>query len=144
MKDKRKAQSAGAKSRNNSKVDKETTMKKSLHPEPERHGDLTEADEAAMAAALEAASTRSRAAATKQNDDALRWKVFNLVCENLTDEAMGVAGDALQDHLSMGLLNDELLRPVIEHDNGFWLDQLVQIVSTSKTRIGTGKTGTSC
>lgn len=58
--------------------------------------------------------------------DGLRWKVFDLVCKNLTDEAIGIAGDALQDQLSMGLLSDELLRPVIEHDNGFWLDQLAR------------------
>lgn len=57
---------------------------------------------------------------------ALRERVFQLVCENWTDEAAFIARDAFEDRLSSDLPVGDLLRPVIDRDSGFWLDQLAR------------------
>lgn len=59
-------------------------------------------------------------------NSALRERVFQLVCEKWTEEAAFIARDAFEDILSSGLPVDEFLRPVIDRDSGFWLDQLAR------------------
>jgi hypothetical protein len=59
-------------------------------------------------------------------NEALRERVFQLVCDNWTKEAAFIAADAFEDRLSSDLPVGDLLRPVIGRDSGFWLDQLAR------------------
>ena len=69
----------------------------------------------------------SRTDANRANEnEALRERVFQLVCENWTDEATFIARDAFEDRLSSDVPAGDLLRPVIDRDSGYWLDQLAR------------------
>ena len=74
-----------------------------------------------------ARSSNRRKIGLHHDGDALRWKVFDLVCGNLTDEAIGIAGDASKINCLWDYWMTNCFSPMIEHDNGFWLDNCKEL-----------------